>query len=87
MSIFKPYKRIYLKLDDTLSHGVLYTHLGRLNAKDMVTFNEVLLNNGQQIVGPIKWKEEWISNNTLKRKKNSGKRRRKKFGQINETKV
>lgn len=48
MSIFKPYKRIYLKLDDTLSHGVLYTHIGSLNAKDMVTFNEVLLNNGQK---------------------------------------
>lgn len=39
-----------------------------------IKFDEVLLDNGQQILGPIKWKEEWISDNTLKRRKNSVKR-------------
>lgn len=30
-----------------------------------ITFNEVLLDNGQHIYGPMKWKiEEWISDNT-----------------------
>lgn len=29
-----------------------------------ITFNEVLLDNGPQIYGPMKWKEEWISDNT-----------------------
>lgn len=29
-----------------------------------ITFNEVLLDNGQQIYDPMKWQEEWISDNT-----------------------
>lgn len=47
------------------------------NAKDMVTFNEVLLDNGQQIFGPMKMKEEWISYTGEREKKRTAVRKRK----------